>query len=100
MGRHCSKHSTNLICFKSPHHEGIPELVYSNVNNVLTNTHEYYRILKGLRLQDGRKVTRPVKYADGLVLLAKEETVLKGMIERLNEIRRCYGMEISVEKAK
>jgi len=41
-----------------------------------------------------------VKYADGLVLLAKEETVLKGMIERLNEIRRCDGMEINVERAK
>jgi hypothetical protein len=53
-----------------------------------------------LRLQNGGKVTRPVKYADGLVLLAKEETVLKGMIERLIEIRRCFGREINVEKAK
>jgi hypothetical protein len=41
-----------------------------------------------------------VKYADYLVLLAKEETVLQGMIDRLIEIRRCYGMEINVEKTK
>jgi hypothetical protein len=34
-----------------------------------------------------------VKYADDLVLLAKEETVLQGMIDRLIEIGRCYGME-------
>jgi hypothetical protein len=53
-----------------------------------------------LRLQNGGKVTPTVKYVNGLVLLAKEETVLKGMIERLNEIRSCYGMEINVEKAK
>jgi Fic family protein len=90
----------NLICFRSLHHEGIPELVYSTVSNVLTNTRENYGILKGLRLQNGGEVTRPVKYADGLMLLAKEETVLKGMIERLNKIRRCDGMEINVERAK
>jgi hypothetical protein len=41
-----------------------------------------------------------VKYADGLVLLAKEETVLKGMTDRLIETRRCYGLEINVEKTK
>jgi hypothetical protein len=31
----------------------------------------------------GRKVIRAVKYADDLVLLAKEKTVLQSMIERL-----------------
>jgi hypothetical protein len=41
-----------------------------------------------------------VKYADDLVLLAKEETVLQGMIDRLIEIGRRYGMEINVEKTK
>ena len=71
MGQHGSKHSTNLICFRSLHHEGTPELVYSTVNNILTNTRENFRILKDLRLKNGGKVTRPVKYADGLVLLAK-----------------------------
>jgi hypothetical protein len=35
-----------------------------------------------------------VKYADDLLLLAEEETVLQGMIDRLNEI----GMEMNVKK--
>jgi hypothetical protein len=39
-----------------------------------------------------------VKYADDLVLLAKEEAVLQGMIDRLTEIRRCYRVEMNVEK--
>jgi hypothetical protein len=30
----------------------------------------------------------------------KEETVLQGMIDRLIEIGRCYGMEMNVEKTK
>jgi len=30
------------------------------------------------------------------VLLANEEAVLQGMIERLVEIGRCYGMEMNV----
>jgi len=41
-----------------------------------------------------------VKYADELVLMAKEETVLQGMIDKLTEIGRCYGMEMNVEKTK
>jgi hypothetical protein len=41
-----------------------------------------------------------VKYADDLVLMAKEETVLQGMTDRLIEIGRCYGMEMNVEKNK
>jgi hypothetical protein len=41
-----------------------------------------------------------VKYADDLVLLAREEKVLQGMADRLIEIGRCYGMEMNVEKTK
>jgi hypothetical protein len=41
-----------------------------------------------------------VKYADDLVLLAKEEKVLQDMIDKLIEIGRCYGIEINVEKNK
>jgi hypothetical protein len=41
-----------------------------------------------------------VKYADDDVLLAKVETVLQGMTDRLTEIGRCYGMEMNVEKTK
>jgi hypothetical protein len=37
-----------------------------------------------------------VKYVDDLVLLAKEETVLVGMIDKLTETERCYGMEMKL----
>jgi ABC-type hemin transport system ATPase subunit len=37
------------------------------------------------------------KYADDLILLAKEEVVLKDMTERQTEIGRCYGIEINME---
>jgi len=43
----------------------------------------------------GVQVIRTVKHADDCVLLAKEETALQGMIHRLTEIGRCYGMEIN-----
>jgi hypothetical protein len=39
-----------------------------------------------------------VKYVDDLVLLAKEEMVLQGMIDRLIETGRCSGMEMKEEK--
>ena len=48
----------------------------------------------------GGKIIQTVKYADDLVLMAKEETVLQGMIGKLTEIGRCYGMEMNVEKTK
>jgi hypothetical protein len=41
-----------------------------------------------------------VKYADDLVLLAKEEKVLQNMIDKLIEIGRGYEMEMNVEKTK
>jgi hypothetical protein len=34
------------------------------------------------------------------VLLAKEETVLQGIIDRLIKIGRRYGMEMNVEKLR
>ena len=40
------------------------------------------------------------KHADDLVLMAKEETVLQGMIDKLTETGRCQGMEMNVEKTK
>jgi hypothetical protein len=53
--------------------------------------------LKGLiNFETGGHVTRGVKYADDLVLLAKEDTILQGMSDRLTEIVRCYGIEMSV----
>jgi hypothetical protein len=41
-----------------------------------------------------------VKYADDLVLMAKEETVLQGMIDKLIETGRRYRMERNVEKTE
>jgi hypothetical protein len=37
-----------------------------------------------------------VKHADDLVLLAKKEMVLQGMIGRLIETGGCHGMETNV----
>ena len=48
----------------------------------------------------GGQIIQTVKYADDLVLMAKEETVLQGMIDKLIEIGSCYGMEMNVEKTK
>jgi uncharacterized protein (UPF0276 family) len=39
-----------------------------------------------------------VKYEDDLVPLPTEETVLQDMTDGINEIERCYEMEINVEK--
>jgi hypothetical protein len=43
----------------------------------------------------GGKIIHTVKYADDLVLLAKEEKVLQDMTDKLIEIGRCYGMEMN-----
>ena len=48
----------------------------------------------------GGQIIQTVKYADDLVLMAKEETVLQGMIDKIIEIGRCYGMEMNVGKTK
>jgi hypothetical protein len=56
-------------------------------------------VLEGFEdLKIGGQIIKIVKYADDLVLLAKEEMVLKDMIDKLLEIGRCYGMEMNVEK--
>ena len=41
-----------------------------------------------------------MKYADDLVVIAKEEMVLQDMIDKLIEIGICYGMEMNVGKTK
>jgi hypothetical protein len=51
-------------------------------------------------LKMGGKIINTVKYANDLVLLAKEEMVLQDMIDRLIEIGRSYGMEMNVKKPK
>ena len=44
----------------------------------------------------GGNIIQTVKYADDLVLMAKEETVPQGMIGKVIEIGRYYGMEMNV----
>jgi hypothetical protein len=48
----------------------------------------------------GGQIIHTVNYADDLVLLAKEETVLQDIIDKLNETGRRYGMEMNAEKQK
>jgi hypothetical protein len=48
----------------------------------------------------GGKMSPTVKYADELEIMAKEETVLQGMIDKLVEIGRRYGMEMNVDQTK
>ena len=46
------------------------------------------------------QIIHTMKYADDLVLLAKEETVLQDMIDKLNETGRRYGTKMNAEKQK
>jgi len=46
----------------------------------------------------GGEIIQTVKYADDLVLMAKEEKVLQGMIDKLFENGRCEGMQMDVKK--
>ena len=48
----------------------------------------------------GGQIIHTVKYADDLVLLAKEEKVLQDMTDILIEIGKCYGVEMNVEETK
>jgi predicted nucleotidyltransferase len=48
----------------------------------------------------GGQIINMVRYADDLVLLAKEGTILQSMIDKLIEVGRRYGMEVNVEKMK
>ena len=46
------------------------------------------------------QVIHTVKYVEDLVLMTKEETALPGMIDRLIEIGRYYGMDIMWKKLR
>ena len=48
----------------------------------------------------GGQIIQTVKYADEVVLMAKEETLLQSMVDKLIEAGRYYGMEMNVEKTK
>jgi hypothetical protein len=45
----------------------------------------------------GGKVIITVNYADDVVLMTKENTVVQGVLNRLTEIGRGYGMENNVK---
>jgi hypothetical protein len=54
--------------------------------------------LEGLEdFKVGGQIISTVRYADDLVLLDKEETILQSMIDKLIEVGRGYGMDINVE---
>jgi len=70
---------------------------------MLFNLYSEYLTFKVLKGSGDFKIWQAictVKCADDLVLLAKEETVLQGLMERLTKIGRCCGMEMNVEKTK
>jgi hypothetical protein len=71
---------------------------------ILFNLYTEYLIKEALEgfgdFRIGGHVIRTVKYAYELVLLAKEETVLQGMFDRVIEIGRRYGMEMNVKKLR
>jgi len=48
----------------------------------------------------GGKILHTVKYANELLLLAKEEKVLQDLIDKIIEIGRCHGVEMNTEKHK
>jgi hypothetical protein len=48
----------------------------------------------------GGQVIRTVKYADDVVLLAKEVTATQSVTDTLIQTGSCYGMEMNVEKTK
>jgi hypothetical protein len=72
------------------------------VQPILFNIYSKYLIKEALEgfedFKIGGKIIHIVKYADDLVLLSKEEKALQDMIDKLIEIERCYGMEVTVEK--
>ena len=39
-----------------------------------------------------------MKYADEFEILAKEETELQGVVDKLTENGSCYGLEMNVEE--
>jgi hypothetical protein len=53
---------------------------------ILFNLHRDYLTLEVFKYSQVGQVIRTVKYADDLVLLAMEEAVLQGMIDKLTEI--------------
>jgi hypothetical protein len=60
----------------------------------------YFNRIRYEHLKITGQIMNTVKYADDLVLLAKEEMALQDVVDNLFEIGKCYGMEMNVEKTK
>jgi len=67
---------------------------------IYTHIYLYIYVYTQQDFNIGGQIIQTVKYADDLVLMAKEENVLQGMIDKLIEIGICYDMEMNVEKTK
>jgi hypothetical protein len=70
---------------------------------ILFNLYSEYLTIKVLEGSGDFKIGQvicTVRYADDLVLLAKEEAVLQDLMARLTEIERCCGMEMNMGKTK
>jgi hypothetical protein len=70
---------------------------------MLFNLYNEYLTIEALEGFGDRRIGQvicSVKYADDLVILAKEQMVLQGMIDRLIEIRICQGIEMDMEKLR
>jgi hypothetical protein len=65
---------------------------------VIKRLYSKYLTTEALKNMETSEQIRTVKYANDLVLLTKEETMLEGMIDGLHEIGRCNGMEMKVKK--
>jgi hypothetical protein len=74
------------------------------LSQILFNLYREYLTKEALEgfenFKIGLQVIRTVKYSDDFVLLAKEETMLQGMTDRLIEVVRLCKMEVNVEKTK
>jgi hypothetical protein len=74
------------------------------LSSILFNLYSEYLTKEALEgfgvFKVGAQVIRTVKYADDLVLLDKEEMVLQGMVDRLIEIGRRCGVEMTVEELR
>ena len=74
------------------------------LSQILFNLYNEYLAKEALEgygdFKIGGQIIHTVKYADDLVLLAKEETVLQDMIDKLNETGRRYGTKMNAEKQK
>jgi hypothetical protein len=74
------------------------------LSSILFNFYNEYFTKKGLEgfgdFIVGGQVIRTVKCADDFVLLAKEETGLEGVIDRIIETGIFCGMEINTEETK